>query len=62
MEYGQIFHVMRIGKYYGKNMTYRIRSVVRIFLSGGFLLLLFIIQKKIGIQLHFTFRMLLIVD
>ena len=24
MEYGQIFHVMRIGKYYCKNMRYRI--------------------------------------
>ena len=24
MEYGQIFHVMRIGKYYCKNMKYRI--------------------------------------
>ena len=26
MEYGQIFHVMRIGKYYCKNMRYRINS------------------------------------
>ena len=26
MEYGQIFHVMRIGKYYCKNMKYRIKS------------------------------------
>ena len=28
MEYGQIFHVMRIGKYYCKNMKYRINSII----------------------------------
>ena len=26
MEYGQIFHVTRIGKYYCKNMKYRINT------------------------------------
>ena len=26
MEYGQIFHVMHIGKYYCKNMKYRINT------------------------------------
>ena len=28
MEYGQIFHVMRIGKYYCKNMKYRINIYI----------------------------------
>ena len=27
MEYGQIFHVMRTGKYYCKNMKYRINII-----------------------------------
>ena len=30
MEYGQIFHVMRIGKYYCKNMKYRINIYIYI--------------------------------
>ena len=28
MKYGQIFHVMRIGKYYCKNMRYRINIYI----------------------------------
>ena len=28
VEYGQIFHVMRIGKYYCKNMKYRINRYI----------------------------------
>ena len=28
MEYGQIFHVTRIGKYYSKNMKYRINIYI----------------------------------
>ena len=28
MEYGQIFHVTRIGKYYYKNMKYRINIYI----------------------------------
>ena len=28
MEYGQIFHVSRIGKYYCKNMKYRINIYI----------------------------------
>ena len=28
MKYGQIFHVMRIGKYYCKNMKYRIKLFI----------------------------------
>ena len=34
MEYGQIFHVRRIGKYYCKNMKYRISIGYTIARSG----------------------------
>ena len=34
MEYGQIFHVMRIGKYYCKNMKYRINTKYSTLPSG----------------------------
>ena len=33
MEYRQIFHVMRIGKYYCKNMKYRINIYMSVCLS-----------------------------
>ena len=37
MEYGQIFHVTRIGKYYCKNMKYRINIYIPYsgYFSGG---------------------------
>ena len=33
MEHGQIFHVTRIGKYYSKNMKYRIKIYMSLRMS-----------------------------